>query len=132
MEKALGSLKIDDEQFVSSESHSSFRCTGCNGTFQKPLLATVSARGCVKTYYACPRCLSKVGDVKQRKDEDEEEEGERDVSIAIEKVKKLAVAKHEDSVKCTHFLGYLKKRSKEAPIPDECLTCDKMIECMVH
>jgi hypothetical protein len=42
------------------------------------------------------------------------------------------VAKREDSVKCTHFLGYLKKRSKEAPIPDECLTCDKMIECMVH
>jgi len=127
MEKTLGSLKMEDEHYFFRESQTSFRCTGCNGTFQKPILATVSSRGCVKTYYACPRCLLKVGDVKQHKDEEDKE-----TSISIEKVKKVAVAKHEDTVKCKHFLGYLKKRSKDAPIPDECLTCDKMIECLMH
>ena len=127
MEKTLGSLKIEDEHYLFRESQTSFRCTGCNGTFQKPILATVSSRGCVKTYYACPRCLSKVGDVKHDKDGDNKE-----TLISTEKVKKVAVAKHEDDVNCKHFLGYLKKRSKDAPIPDECLTCNKMIECMVH
>jgi hypothetical protein len=127
MEKTLGSLKIEDEHYLFRESQTSFRCTGCNGTFQKPILATVSSRGCVKTYYACPRCLSKVGDVKHDKDGDDKE-----TSISTEKVKKVALAKHEDDVKCKHFLGYLKKRSKDAPIPDGCLTCNKMIECMVH
>jgi hypothetical protein len=48
----------------------------------------------------------------------------------MEKVKKVVVAKHEDDAKCTHFLGYLKKRPKDMSFPDECLTCDKMIECL--
>jgi hypothetical protein len=127
MEKTLGSLKMEDEHYFFRESQTSFRCTGCNETFQKPILATVSSCGCVKTYYACPRCLSKVSDIKQHKDKEDKE-----TSISIEKVKKVAVARHEDSVKCKHFLGYLKKRSKDAPIPDDCLTCDKMIECLMH
>jgi hypothetical protein len=131
MEKTLG-LKMEDEHNFLRETPTSFRCTGCNGIFQKPILATVSSRGYVNTYYACPRCLSKIGNVKQHKDEDEEEEEDKKTSIAIEKIKKVAGAKHEDTVDCKHFMGYLKKRSKDAPIPDECLTCGKMIECMVH
>jgi DNA-directed RNA polymerase subunit RPC12/RpoP len=130
MEKTLGSLKLDDEHYLVKVGQTSFKCTGCNGTFQKPILATVSSHGYAKTYYACPRCLSKIGDVKQPKDEEDEKwEGS---SVTIGKVKKISVAKNEDNVECKHFLGYLKKRSKDAPIPDECLTCDKMIECMVQ
>jgi phage FluMu protein Com len=131
MERTLGSLKVEDRHNF-SENQTGFRCTGCNVTFQKPILATVSSRGYVNEYYACPRCLSKVGDVKQHKHEDEGDEEDKRSSITIEKIKKVAVAKHEDTVTCEHFLGYLKKRSKDAPIPDECLTCGKMIECMVH
>jgi len=125
MEKSLSSLKIEDENYFSRESQTSFRCNGCNGAFQKPILATVSSRGCVQTYYACPRCLSKISDVKHHKSE-----GGEETSVSMEKVKKVVVAKHEDNVKCKHFLGYLKKRPKDMPFPDECLTCDKMIECL--
>jgi len=110
-----------------AEDQASFRCNGCNGTFKKPLLATVSASGYVQKYYACPRCLSRISDMEH----DESDEKEETITLT-EKAKKVAVEKHEDSVKCEHFLGYLKKRSKNAPIPDECLTCDKMIECMIH
>jgi Ca2+/Na+ antiporter len=35
----------------------------------------------------------------------------------------------ENSVKCTHYFGYLKTLSKDAPIPDECFTCPKYIRC---
>jgi hypothetical protein len=59
-------------------------------------------------------------------------EGGEETSVSMEKVKKVVVAKHEDDAKCTHFLGYLKKRSKDMPFSDECLTCDKMIECLTH
>lgn len=129
MEKTLGTLKMDDEHYLIGESQTAFRCTGCNGTFQKPILATVSSRGYITKYYACPRCLSRVGGVKQRESADEEDKGARS---AIDKIKKVAVAKHEDNVECKHFLGYLKKRSKDEPIPDECLTCDKMIQCLIR
>jgi hypothetical protein len=32
--------------------------------------------------------------------------------------------------KCSHEFGYLKKRPKGASIPDECLVCQKMIQCL--
>jgi DNA-directed RNA polymerase subunit RPC12/RpoP len=131
MEKTL-SLKMEAEHNFLRETQTSFKCNGCNGTFQKPILATILSHGYANTYYACPRCLSKIGNVKQHKDEDEEDEKDEKTSVTIEKIKKVAVAKDEDAVTCKHFMGYLKKRSKDAPIPDECLTCGKMIECMVH
>jgi len=120
MEKSLTSLKLGDE------NQTLFRCSGCNGTFQKPILATVSSRGHVQTYYACPHCLAKVAEVKDSKDKENEE-----VSPYVEKVKKAEV-KHENVVECKHFLGYLKKRPKGTSIPDECLVCDKMVECLIH
>ena len=32
---------------------------------------------------------------------------------------------------CLHEFGYLKNRPKNKPIPDECLTCPKMIQCLM-
>jgi DNA-directed RNA polymerase subunit RPC12/RpoP len=123
MEKSLGSLKLSENYF--SENSSSFRCNGCSGTFPKPIIATVLSHGGVQTYYACPRCLSKIDDVEHHKNE----EGKGN-AITIGKAKKAILAKSEDDAKCSHFLGYLKKRPKNMSIPDECLTCDKMIECL--
>jgi hypothetical protein len=36
----------------------------------------------------------------------------------------------QEMAKCTHFLGYLKKRETSA-FPDECLTCPRTLECML-
>ena len=129
MEKMV-SLKVEDEHYFFGGSKASFKCTGCNGTFEKPILATVSSSGYVETFYACPHCLSKVVSLKQRKNK--EVEGDNEISVAIEKVKKIAAAKQENNVQCEHFFGYLKQRPKDTSFPDECLTCDKMIDCLIH
>jgi len=34
-----------------------------------------------------------------------------------------------DSPKCPHGFGYLKKLAKNAPIPDKCLSCSRIMEC---
>jgi len=34
-----------------------------------------------------------------------------------------------DSPNCPYGFGYLKKLDKESPIPDECLSCSRIIEC---
>jgi len=125
MEKSTISLKINNLNH--RENAFSFKCEECNGTFPKPILATVSSHGSVQTYQACPRCLSKVSNIQSYNKEKNVES-----SILAKNVKKTIEAKHEKSITCKHFLGYLKKRSKGMPIPDECLTCDKMIECLVH
>jgi len=44
---------------------------------------------------------------------------------------------HKDSGKevadagCRHHMGYLKTRSKDEAVPDTCLTCSKILQCMV-
>jgi hypothetical protein len=82
--------------------------------------------GNVQTYSACPRCLSKVNIIKQQKSE------VRESSRTIEKHEKASFAKGKDNADCQHYLGYLKKRPKNESIPDECLTCNKMIECIAR
>jgi len=32
---------------------------------------------------------------------------------------------------CQRYFGFLSQRSKGTPIPEECLTCEKMLDCMV-
>jgi len=33
---------------------------------------------------------------------------------------------------CLHYFGYLRLLSGNVSIPDECLTCQKVIECLKH
>jgi len=37
--------------------------------------------------------------------------------------------KTKTAPKCKHQLGYLRTLPKDTPIPDECLSCDRVIEC---
>jgi len=38
-------------------------------------------------------------------------------------------SKRETAPRCQHQLGYLRTLPKDTPIPDECLSCDRVIEC---
>ena len=44
-------------------------------------------------------------------------------------VDRLEENKLEDEPGCTHELGYLKTLPRKTPVPDECLSCSKIIEC---
>ena len=35
-----------------------------------------------------------------------------------------------DSLECSYGFGYLRKRDKKAPIPDECLGCSRILGCL--
>jgi hypothetical protein len=102
-------------------------CDGCGENFEKPILATIVSGVTSRTYYACPRCLTKVGDVKPAKNERSMEE-EKTSTIVVRKSRES----DSDEVECEHFFGYLRKRPKNTPIPDECLTCNRMIECLTY
>jgi hypothetical protein len=117
MQRSLELPKLNENRSIKG-NYIDFKCDECGGTFQKPILATVSCNGRVQTYYACPRCMVRI-----RKEHEE-------IPILKKAVKKPLV-KLENNVKCKHFLGYLKKRPKDVPIPDECLTCGKMVECLL-
>lgn len=120
----IHSQKMENEMTFMEENSGNFSCDECGTKFQKPILATLSGNGNVQTYYACPHCLTKVGEAKTP-------EKEESVRVST-KVYRKPEGIPEIGTKCQHYLGYLKKRPKNTPIPDECLTCDKMIECLIH
>lgn len=50
-------------------------------------------------------------------------------SLKAAEERPLSIQPQTDSPKCPHNFGYLKKLDKNAPIPDECLNCPRIIEC---
>jgi len=113
----------EEGYFLAREKINGLTCGECGEVFEKPVLATISSGGSSKTYYACPRCLTKVRDTAASKTEKSDEK-----LTAMQRTKDSEASEG----KCAHFFGFLKKRPKNMPIPDECLTCSRMIECLTQ
>ncbi|MDH5481986.1 MAG: hypothetical protein OEY22_03770 [Candidatus Bathyarchaeota archaeon] len=124
MEKTLSSFRSNDGDYYLRENPAGFKCGECGEKFRKPLLATFASDTNVQKFYACPRCLTKVSDAESQKREEIKE------NLFPAREPKKPAAELDESVKCSHFMGYLKKRPKDSSFPDECLTCSKMIECL--
>ncbi len=123
MQRSTLASKRDDEEYSFRQYYDDSTCDECGETFQKPILATITSDGSNQEYYACPRCLTKVSDTKTREKQEKEENKETPRDFAIRETSRT-------ESECQHFLGYLKKRSKDIPIPDTCLTCSRMVECL--
>jgi len=123
MQKEQDRLK-SDEDCPQKTRERKCTCDECGRTFQRPILATVSTGNRTQTYYACPRCMTKVQSFKPSSKENEEE-----APVLTMEPRKLK-PEPEGDVKCAHSFGYLNKRQKNTPFPDECLMCARMVECM--
>ena len=127
MERNISSLKFGIESPTLSTTQARSRCSTCGEEVETPLLAMISSGFLLEEYYACPKCLSKVGNVERKKNVEVDEAKEEEKTLKAEVENTL-----EENVACAHNLGYLKRRPKNTPIPEECLTCIKMIDCMSH
>jgi len=131
MERSINSFRLESESNALPETHESSKCDTCGEEFEAPLFAVISSGYLREEYLACPRCLAKVRTVDRQKhvepeeaeEEEDEESGELEVKDKMET---------EETVVCAHHIGYLKRRPKNSPIPEECLTCTKMIDCMSY
>ena len=119
-------LRQSDEDCPKKPAEKGFACDECGGTFQRPILATVLKGSQTQTYYACPRCMTKVQSFKAEPKKNEEE------TQVFDAKSETINTEPESAVKCEHFFGYLHKHQKDTPFPDECLTCTRMFECMRH
>jgi DNA-directed RNA polymerase subunit RPC12/RpoP len=130
MERNVAALKFEFDRDVLSTAHGDSRCGTCGEEFENPLLAMVFADSLVEEYYACPKCLSKVASIRE-KNVKVSEIDEVEVEGAVEEPAALKFESYEgEAAGCVYHLGYLKNRPKNTPIPEECLTCSKMIDCM--
>ena len=154
MNESVASLKLEGAVLSAGGGAT---CGSCGEMFETPLLAMVFSEAEVQEYYACPNCLSKVASIREKPVAPEEvaeieeagfglsEEPESVADVAdvvADQVDEVAgvggeavAAAEVDAIEgdgpagCAHYLGYLKKRGN-TPIPEACLTCSKMIDCM--
>ena len=104
-------------------SHADLTCDNCGRVLQKPILARVVTGVSVQTYPACPHCMTRIRGIKVLREEDRKPEVLRKGSSELG-------AQPVSNLTCGHFFGYLNKRQKGAPIPEPCLVCTKMVECL--
>jgi len=111
-----------------SDATSTSPCAQCGQEFEKPLMAELQSGNTIQEYCACPRCLSKVGEIEQEgKIENMPIESNE---FPAEEAPRIEITKIEETPGCPYQMGYLRKRPKGTPIPEGCLTCTKMIECI--
>jgi hypothetical protein len=89
---------------------------GCEKHFDKPALLTDTSTFPRTTHYACPYCMSKIDILVE--------------NLQVVEVKPTDYPTVFDSpAKCAHYLGFLNMLPKDAPYPDECLICPKVLQC---
>jgi hypothetical protein len=79
-------------------------------------------------YNACPYCLTEIpleDELPVSRDEPKETEAEEQESVE----ERIEIP--EKPSECGYHLGYLSERSPKETIPDECMMCKDIVECML-
>jgi hypothetical protein len=90
-----------------------------------------------ETYFSCPYCLTEIEIVKAPtrlivEQDETEEAGRETVQPEIEPEEtKINQESSTNKVACNFHPGYLSERSSNEQIPDECLVCKDIVDCML-
>jgi len=110
-----------------------FTCSNpkCERTFASPITVQNLTQSDRAPYYACPYCLTEIGETSENQlktNGTRRSEPEQSKTRSVE----TEPAHEPSSQKCAYNFGYLSKRLKEEKIPDECMVCEKLIDCMAN
>lgn len=104
----------------------------CGKVFNNPIKAENLCSKNVEVYDACPFCLAEItldknsiiiDEKKDFKTKESEEEKCPEVKTSVENLPRV----HG----CSHHLGYLSQRSPKEKIPEECMVCENIVQCML-
>jgi DNA-directed RNA polymerase subunit RPC12/RpoP len=128
MEHSRSILKLEtttqtENQTDQQQTNINYMCIRCGKQFTKPIFAVNNSPGVAEAYYACPTCLSKIEIKKEDKNPKPSQTAEQQTLPETNPVTPIV---------CHHHMGYLKKRPKNTSVPEECLTCPAMLDCMAH
>jgi len=119
----------------------SFTCSNpeCGRAFVTPIIVEDLSSKNGDSYRACPYCLTEIVikndfDVKiKTRERGKEKTDIEKMKVQLKKVK-IRQPDQQSSQKeneCPHYFGYLSERSKKENIPEKCMTCNKLVQCML-
>jgi hypothetical protein len=99
--------------------------SSCKKNFEAPLKTLNLQTAPTEIYNACPYCLTKIK---------EPEKSLENLQAKVNQVRtKETLDKNNDNpIKCHFHQGYLSERTSKENIPDECLVCKDILECMLR
>ncbi len=113
-------------QLVSRGIKITYTCSNpaCGKVFASPLKTLNLREDSAEPYSACPYCLTKIA----------ETELELDNKIETQEPESHETqAQNKDAPpSCQHHMGYLSEREQKQQIPDECIVCQNIVECMLR
>jgi len=105
----------------------------CGRVFNNPIKAENLGLPNAETYYACPYCLTEITVEKSSANGEEEKE----IKKTKGKPERIQVADETPTQSpkktqgCAHHFGYLSERSTKEKIPEECIVCEDIVQCML-
>ena len=96
----------------------------CHRKIEEPILLNNLSKTPAEQYYACPHCFIKM-DVISTQPQMQKEEKKKKEEPPVKPPEK----EEKGPSRCSHQFGYLRSLPKNASVPQECLTCKKMLEC---
>lgn len=104
----------------------------CGRTFPKPLKAINLGSKEAEHYLACPRCLTGItseepSSILESEPNQEANKNEERIVQAIEE----KTAEPTPKPQCGHHFGYLSERSNKEQIPEDCMICENILNCML-
>jgi len=119
---------MENQKFICSNP-------SCGRTFVTPLKTqNLNLKG-TGAYNACPYCLTEILTEEKTCKEIESEPTHEKKEL---KVKESSITPIEENGSqtpkvqgCVHHFGYLSKRSSKDKIPEECMMCENIVQCML-
>jgi len=106
----------------------------CGKVFTNPIKAENLCPKNAEVYDACPFCLTEITVESSTNIEEEKnleiKKTEREETSMYSKKETMAESPPKMQ-KCTHQFGYLSKRSAKEKIPEECMMCENIVQCML-
>lgn len=117
----------------STTDHQDFACSNssCGRFFTNPLKAVNLCSKKPEPYLACPYCLTEVkpaeasSTIQAGPGQESKEIVEETASYVEDKM-----AESVPKAQCAHHFGYLSERSTKERIPEECMICENVLNCM--
>jgi hypothetical protein len=94
----------------------------CKKTFNSPLKTLNLNQDSAEPFDACPYCLTKI---------EKSIEPEKTI-IKPTHHKEKQTQKKEKPDNCKYHFGYLSERESKEQIPDDCVICRDILECMLR
>jgi hypothetical protein len=97
----------------------------CKKVITKPLKTLNRQQGAKEPYYACPYCLTEII-LTETEPNDEPEKTTEEIVVPEEKPSQNS----ETIPDCKHYFGYMSEKEHKQQMPDECMLCSQIIDCM--